>query len=889
MGSDAVADAVDVDPATGLTEAEATARRAEFGANELAEEDVRSRWAIFFGQFANTMILVLIGAMVITVLIDEVLDAVVIGAIVFLNAVIGFVQEHRAEQAMRALRQLAAPSARVVRDGQTASLPATELVPGDVVVLETGDIVPAGIRLLECPNLGVNESALTGESLPVEKSPEAMPEGTGDMIADRRNMAFKGTAVIRGRARGVVVATGMMTELGRVAGLLGSNVSPRTPLQIRLDVLGRRLAVASVAVCVVVFGAGIARGEEASLMFLTAVSLAVAAIPEALPAVVTVGLALGAQRLVRHGALVRRLPAVETLGSVTVICTDKTGTLTESRMLVERVWTLAGEAAVTGSGFEPAGSIDGLDTDVLRDPDGVPSRLFRSAVLCNDAELLEPPGPDEAWEVAGDPTEGALLALAAKAGVQRSDLELRWERVEEVPFDSTRKRMTTLHRGAEGQLLVSTKGAIEAVLEVSTHIAGVDGDRVLSEADRRDLLSRSAALADEGYRVLGLAERAAIDDGSAAELEDHLTVLGLVAMADPPRVESASAVEACRAAGIRAVMITGDHPATASAIAGRLGILDDEEVMTGAELAAERLEGLESHVDRVAVYARTTPEQKLDIVQAWQANGDVVAMTGDGVNDAPALRTADIGVAMGVAGTEVAKEAADMVLSNDDFATIVVAVREGRRIYDNVRRFVRYTLTSNTGEIWVMLLGPFLGLPLPLLPVQILWVNLVTDGLPGLALGVEPEEAGVMQRPPRSPDESVFDRGLWQHVVLVGLLMGLIPLGLGLWGESSGRPWQTMVFVSLALLQLGHALAVRSERESLWRLGLTSNRPLLWAVAATFALQLLVVYLPWTQRLLEVEALSAQELAVVLIASTGVFWAVEAEKAFWRRREPQPE
>ena len=871
----------------GLSAEESARRLEEYGPNELVSDPVRPPVLIFLSQFANTMIVVLLIAAAVTVVIGDLKDAIVISAIVVLNAAIGFVQEFRAERAMAALHTMASPTARVIRGGTEATIPSVDLVPGDLIVLEAGDVVPADGRLLECPNLRVNEAPLTGESVPVDKTAEPIERSAGEVLADRVNMVFKGTAVVYGRAVAVIVHTGMNTAIGRIAGLLKAHQAPRTPLQRRLATLGRRLAAAALAVCVVVFAAGVLRGEDVTLMFLTAVSLAVAAIPEALPAVVTISLALGAQRMVHQHALVRKLPAVETLGSVTVICTDKTGTLTEGRMLVERVWTLGSEARVSGSGFEPVGEFEGQEGDPTIDPESPMGRAIIAAALCNDATLIAPGAVGGEWSVAGDPTEGALLALAGKAGFEPDELRRASPRAAEIPFDSERKRMTTMHRPFPGHGLIASKGAVEALLDAVGTVATPAGDRPLTMATRTRILDQAAGYAGEGYRVLAVAGRA-VSNGHIEDMVDaerDLTIYGLVAMADPPRTESSEAVAACMAAGITPVMITGDHPATGDAIARRLGILDGRTVMTGAELAAQHAEGLSGHVDEIGVYARTSPEQKLDIVQAWKARGDIVAMTGDGVNDAPALRSADIGVAMGVTGTEVAKEAADMVLTDDNFATIVTAVREGRRIYDNIRRFVRYTLTSNSGEIWVMFLGPFVGLPLPLLPVHILWINLVTDGLPGLALGVEPAERNVMRRPPRPPSESVFARGLWQHVVLVGLLMGAIPLGLGIWGHATDRPWQTMVFTSLALLQLGHALAVRSECDSLRRLRLGTNLPLLAAVSATLAVQLVVVYWPPLQDLLTTEALSLFELSVVLAASTLVFWAVELEKAVRRRMD----
>jgi Ca2+-transporting ATPase len=879
-----VATALGTDPSRGLSSEEAARRLAEHGPNEIAEKPTKPAWRMLLEQFANTMIVVLLVASAVTALIGEVKDTVVILIIVILNAAIGFVQEYRAEQAMAALKRMTAPTARALRDGAIQVLPARELVPGDVLILETGDVVPADARLLEAPNLRVNEAPLTGESVPVDKLTRPLAPEDGRLVAERRNMIFKGTSVVYGRATAVVTTTGMSTALGEIAGLLQAHQAPRTPLQRRLAVLGRRLALAALAICAVVFLAGVARGEPITLMFLTAVSLAVAAIPEALPAVVTISLALGAQRMAARRALVRKLPAVETLGSVTVICTDKTGTLTQGRMQVERVWTPEGEIEVTGTGYTPVGELlmDGHPIEIGEV--GGLRELIMAATLCNDATLIPPPAPGDPWDITGDPTEGALLALGAKTGFERPHLEREMPRVGEVPFDAERKRMSTLHETPDGEVAIFCKGAPEAVLEISSTIVASDGDRALSEVQREQIQAKAEAYAANGYRVLALAgRRAAALPQHARDGERDLTFYGLAAMADPPRPESAAAVAECRDAGIYPVMITGDHPATARAIAARVGIVNEEgRVLTGAELAAEGPELLSREVSEIAVYARTAPEQKLDIVEAWKARGDIVAMTGDGVNDAPALRRADIGVAMGITGTEVAKEAADMVLADDNFATIVAAVREGRRIYDNIRRFVRYTLTSNSGEIWVMFLAPFLGLPLPLLPVHILWINLVTDGLPGLALGVEPPERDTMRRPPRPPNESIFARGLWQHVVLVGLLMGGIPLALGAWGHATDRPWRTMVFVSLAMLQLGHALAVRSETESLFALRLRTNPQLLAAVAGTFLVQLAVVYWAPAQSILRTQSLAAGDLAIVLLASTGVFWAVELEKLFRR-------
>jgi P-type Ca2+ transporter type 2C len=582
-------------------------------------------------------------------------------------------------------------------------------------------------------------------------------------------------------------------------------------------------------------------------------------------------------------AIIRKLPAVETLGSVTVIATDKTGTLTQGTMFASELWENGRTIIVAGSGYEPAGqfSIKGQPID----PSSMPTllRLLQAATLCNDAMLVSPRGAGDEWSMLGDPTEAALLSLAGKAGLDRGVLETRMPRVAELSFDSTRKRMSTMHAAPTGIVIVSVKGAPESVLSKVTHIATEDGDRTATPARLAEAHAAVDGMAERGYRVLAIAGATRTDPPALEDMESELSLYGLVGLADPPRPEAAEAVALARSAGITPVMITGDHPSTARAIASELGIIDSRRVMTGAELAEEGSETLARHVADVAVYARTTPEQKLDIVEAWKERGEIVAMTGDGVNDAPALKRADIGIAMGVTGTEVSKEASDMVLADDNFATIVSAIREGRRIYENIRRFVSYGLTGGSAEIWVMLAAPLFGLPLALLPAQILWVNLVTHGLPGLALGVEPAEADVMRRPPRPPSESIFARGLWQHVLIFGIITAGISLGLGVWGYHTGRPWQTMIFTSLALLQLGNALAVRSERESVFRLRM-GNRFLFWSVLGTLIVQMALPYIPPIRQALTIDPLGFTDLMVVLVASTGAFWAIELEKLLLRRR-----
>ncbi len=882
----------------GLTSAGAGALLEQYGLNALKEKKRRTPLRMFLDQFTDFMVLVLIAAAVVSGIIGEPADTIAIVVIVLLNAALGFTQEYRAEKAIEALKKMAASLAVVVRDGGHQTISASELVPGDIVLLDAGRIVPADIRIIEASRLRAEEAALTGESVPVEKTTEAL-SSEALPLGDRRNMLYKGTSITYGRGTGVVTATGMETELGRIAGMLQGEEEGKTPLQKRLAGFGRILAVAVLAICAVIFAAGLLRGEPAIRMFLVAVSLAVAAIPEALPAVVTIALALGARKMVKRNALVRKLPAVETLGSVTYICTDKTGTLTLNRMTVEEMWVdgvTVKRETLNVKGEEAKKPIP-PHVSLL-----TPHGLFNTALaLSNDAQ------PGAAGEVIGDPTEAALFAAAREQGYAKDRLEQEFPRAAELPFDSERKLMTTFHEtagagvqgpgssgqasgeaeGITGKYISFSKGAVEVLLERCDRILTSDGVKAI---DRNAVTAVSERIAADGLRVMAIGMRwwdEVPAEPASERVERELVLLGLMGMMDPPREEARESVALCRSAGIVPVMITGDHPLTARAIARRVGILDRDEptaVITGTELEALPLEDFEKRVESIRVYARVAPEQKLKIVRALQDKGHFVAMTGDGVNDAPALKRADIGVSMGVTGTDVAKEASSMILLDDNFATIVRAVREGRHIYDNIRKFIKYLLTTNSGEIWTLFLAPIAGLPIPLQPIHILWINLVTDGLPALALSLEPEEGDVMKRPPRHPEESFFARGLGAHAVWVGLLMAGVVLSLQAWAIHIGDShWQTMVFTTLCLLQLGHVMAIRSERESLFRQGIMTNKPLLVSVTATFVFQLCTVYLPFLNPIFKTEPLSAVELAVVLGLSTIVFFAVEIEKMIKRR------
>ncbi len=890
-----------VDAESGLSDREAARRLAESGPNELAERGVRSPVAILFEQFASVMVGLLLAAAVVSVAIGEARDAAVILAIVALNALLGFRQEYRAEKAMAALKKLAVPTVRVVRDGRIREVSARLLVPGDVFLLEAGNRVPADGRLLEAFGLKVEEAALTGESVPAEKGTRAL--AVEDLPpADRTNMTYMGTLVTYGRGRAVATATGMGTALGAVAGMLQAVGREPTPLPRRLAGLGRTLALAAIALVVVIFLLGLARGEAVRTMFFTAVSMAVAAVPEGLAAVVTVALALGAQRMLKRNALIRRLPSVETLGSVTVICADKTGTLTENRMRV-----VALEADGDRLDVPPAPAVDASPASCAAPVvSPVQALLLAAGALCNDAVASAPgTGPPG---FAGDPTEAALAAAAARFGLDKRALDAAFPRVAELPFDSDRKRMSTVHalppagsrfpKGLEAlagllpgdppaRYAVIAKGAVDSLLDVSVAVLADGRRKALDPESRRRIAAANERLAREGMRVLGLAFRLTDDSGpvpGGAAAESGLTFLGLAGMIDPPRPQAAPAVRTCREAGIRPVMITGDHPLTALSVAGALGIGSGGAVLSGSEIRSLDDAALAEAAGRVPVFARVAPEHKLRIVTALKSRGHVVAMTGDGVNDAPALKRADIGVAMGLAGTDVAKEAADMILLDDDFATIVAAVAEGRVVYDNIRKFLRYILMSNFGEIVVMLAAPLLGMPLPLLPLQILWVNLVTDGLPALALGVEPGERDVMRRPPRPPGGSILSRDVALDIVAGGGLMGLLSVAAGyLYWRAGLETWQTMVFTTVTLSQMGNVMAVRSERDSLFRIGPFGNRPLLAAAATTVGLQMALLYLPAAGRIFTTVPLGPRDLALSFALSSVVFWGMELRKWIGRR------
>lgn len=888
MKPEEVASILKTDLHTGLAPGEAEKRRKEYGENRLEQKGKISPLKIFFSEFTDFMVLVLLGAVAVSGALGEWEDALTILAIVFLNALLGFIQEYRAERSLEALKELAAPGAKIIRSGRRMTVSATYVVPGDLLLLETGDRVAADLRLVEVTGLEVDESPLTGESAPVAKTSSPLA-GEKPGLGDRMNMVFAGTTVTRGRGLGVVVSTGMKTELGKIAGLLENSETGPTPLQVRLDQLGKILVILCLIICLLVGVMGLARGESFRGMFLSAVSLAVAAIPEGLPAIVTISLALGVQKMIKRHVLIRRLPAVETLGCATVICSDKTGTLTQNQMMVTKIYIDGEEIVVTGNGFAPKGELlwggkplSGRGDELgFRDPAGL-RELLLTGVLCNNSRLEEDTERGK-WRVVGDPTEGALLALAAKAGFGKRNED----RLDEVAFTSERKRMSVLVRGKKGETLY-VKGASDLLLNLSAFIRWGGKETPLTGTHRRAVEYAAEKMAKDALRVLALAYRPLEKRGEPLREEDenNLVFLGLVGIIDPPRPEVKRAIAVCRRAGIRTVMITGDFPTTARAIGEELGLLrPDGLVLTGGDLDRMTESELAGVINRVDIFARVSPHHKLMVVRAFRRLGAVVAMTGDGVNDAPAVKEADIGVAMGISGTDVTKEASDMVITDDNFATIVAAVEEGRGIYSNIRKFIRYLLGCNIGEILTMFLASLTGMPIPLLPIQILWTNLVTDGLPAVALGMEPTEKELMNQPPRPAKEGIFSRGLGWKIAIQGTTIGfmiIILFTLALRTGATLAEARTIALSSLVFSQLSYVFACRSETRPLRKVNLLGNPFLVTAVAVSSAMHLLIVYHPGLSGLFQTMPLSARGWAWVLMAAAASVIVAETVRCFGR-------
>ena len=876
-----------MDLGCGLTDREARTRLTAHGPNELPQAPSPSPLSLLFRQFSSLIIWVLIGAAVVSGLLGEWIDTAAILTIVLLNAVLGVVQEYKAERSLAALKKLSVAEARVIRGGTLRSLPARELVPGDLIQVEAGDHVPADVRLIYAAGMQAQESALTGESTAVEKNVHALPEETAP-LADRSNMLFFGTSVTAGKGRGIVVSTGLHTELGHIATLIQTAGDRTTPLQRRLEQLGRLLLYLSLGIVTVVFVLGLLRGEPLADMFLTAVSLAVAAIPEGLPAIVTITLALGVTRMAARHALIRKLPAVETLGSATVICTDKTGTLTKNEMTVTSLYVDGCRLAITGEGYAPVG-------DILEAGHKLPSshavdQLLIASVLCNGAALSHVHG---VWRILGDPTEAALLVAAAKRGLWKERLEAAQPFAAEIPFDPVRKMMSVVRKTSTGFIAYS-KGAPDLLLQRCTSRVTADGHvEPMEDRHRRQILTANAALAQEALRVLAIARRPLAqmpDECRAHELEQDLAFLGLAAMKDPLRPEALKAVCVCREAGIRTVMITGDHKDTAIAIARELGMLDGAyDALSGSEIDQLSEGALAERVEQIAVYARVSAEHKLRIVKAWKAKGAVVAMTGDGVNDAPAIKEADIGIAMGLSGTDVTKEASDMVITDDNFASIAAAVEEGRGVYENIRKSVHFLLSCNFSEIAVMLIAAVIGLPLPLLPVQILWINLITDGLPALALAVDPHDPDILRRPPRHPKAPLLERERILLLIAQGSFLALATVAAFVYClyvlHDELTQARTVAFTVLVAAQLFHAFNCRSERRSIFSLGIFTNRALAMATAGSMALQVAIVCTPWTHAIFDVAALDTQHWLLAFGLGALPLAAMEMWKLMKRRDE----
>ncbi|WEU40602.1 MAG: calcium-transporting P-type ATPase, PMR1-type [Candidatus Odinarchaeum yellowstonii] len=888
----------------GLSKLEAKNRLMDYGLNELRRIKRRSKLELFLEQFKNVLIVILIIAALISVFLGEILDAAVIGVIVVLNAVIGFIQEYKAEKAIEALKELAAPQATVIRDGKEIQIPAKEIVPGDIVLIDTGDRIPADIRLTSASNLKIDESSLTGESIPVKKKTEPLKNGFIP-LAERSNMAFSGTIVTSGYGKGVVVATGMDTEIGHIATMISQEEEKETPLQKKLDILGKKLGQIIIVLCVIVFLTGFLRGIPFIEIFLASVGLAVAAIPEGLPAIVTMGLALGIQRMAKRNAIIRKLPAVETLGSANVICSDKTGTLTKNEMTVRRIRLASSSIEVTGEGYTPRGEFlqNGKKINPLLDEDL--TQLIKIGALCNNSALSFDPQKNR-WFVTGDPTSGALIVLAEKAGLRHADLVQQYRRIAEIPFESERKRIVTLHEDPNGGRIIFVSGAPDVLLELSDYYLDNGQINKLDNEKKTMFLKLNDEMARQALRVIGLAYKKL--DTHTFSIEDPsfdrgLVFTGLVGMMDPPRAEVKDAIKLASKAGIKTIMITGDHPNTAAAIAKELGILKEGElVITGSQLDAMGLEELEKIVEKVKVYARVSPKHKLQIIKALKKKGSILAMTGDGVNDAPALKSSDIGVAMGIAGTDVAKEASDMILADDNFTTIVAAVEEGRMVYDNIKKVVRYLISTNFGEIITIFVGIIIGLPLPILALQILWINLVTDGLPALALGVEPAERDLMERRPRDPNENILSKETLLNALIYGSIMAAGALGLYIfelfsldyWGFLATNPTpeqidifllrpRTVVFTVLMLFQMVSVFTFRSEKTSIFKMKFFGNKYLVIAVAISIALHLLVVYVPVMQMPFKTTFLNPSDWLLIIVLNLSLLVYSEIRKSFIRR------
>lgn len=864
----------------GLSERDANQKLEKYGPNTLTEKKKISAFKILFDQFKDFMVLILIACTLISAFMGELTEAITIIAIVMLNCILGFVQEYRTERTMEALRELAAPVARVIRDGKLVEIPAEIIVPGDLIVLEAGDRVPADAILVEANGLLVDESLLTGESVPVEKS--LNPEySKSDNIGDRLNHLFMGTIVTSGRAKALVNATGMATEMGKIADMIQNIEDEETPLQKRLEHLGKFIVYGCLVICAIVSLTGIIRGEKIFTMLLSGISLAVAAVPEGLPAIVTIALALGVQRMLKRNSFVKKLPAVETLGCASVICSDKTGTLTENKMTVRKIYTGGKLIDINGGSLSSEGEfsisgkvIDPLNLESLK-------LSIQISSLCNNAVMTKATKSSNAvdkmksilskqdkWELSGEATEAALLVAGAKAGLTQEQLNSTYNRIGEIPFDSDRKCMSVICESKKGETFVFTKGAPDIIIEKCTKLYSSTGVRELSKEDKRLILKKNDELAKDALRVLGVAyKKLNSKKYDNRHVEEELIFVGLIGMIDPPRKEAVNAVRKCRFAGIKPVMITGDHKITAGAIARELDIITEgEKVVTGAELEAMDDAKLQSIVNDVSVYARVSPKHKLRIVKALKKQGHIVAMTGDGVNDAPAIKEADIGVAMGITGTDVTKEAASMVLLDDNFATIVAAIEEGRIIYDNIRKFIRYMLSCNIGEVLTMFLGMLIGLPLPLLPIQILWVNLVTDGLPAIALSLDPAEKDIMMRPPRGAKENIFSNGLLNLILFRGALVGLSTLAVFisiLYFTGNVTTARTGAFVTLVLTQLIHVFECKSERKNIFEINLFNNIPLVLAVICSLIMIIGVVYIPVFQGVFKTVSLSYYDWVLI--------------------------